>query len=218
MQVRTDKYEADASAASKDLQIVHTKIAVNYHPIPEAIPEIYKTIGLGYADRVIQPAVQEMVKSSTSHFTAEELITKREEVKTKIEADLKERLSPRNIIVESVSITNFDFSDEFNKAIELKVVQEQTAMAAKNKLAQIQYEAQQTVETAKGQAESTRQIADANSYSIKVKADGDAYALQVVREQLEKSNQLIEYKTIEKWTGEVPTYTGSGAVPFININ
>src|SRR3990167_2501542 len=135
--VKTQKYETHASAASKDLQVVSTDIALNYHLVPELTPVTYSELGLAYEDRIIQPAVQEVVKAVTSHFTAEELITKRPMVKEQIDAMLLERLGQRDIVVETTSITNFDFSVEFNSAIESKVTAEQRALQAQRDLERI---------------------------------------------------------------------------------
>ena len=208
MDIQTMKYDADASAASKDLQIVHAKIAVNYHLIPEGVPDLYKNIGMTYEQKIIQPAVQEVVKSATALFSAEELITKRGDVKIKIDELLHTRLSEKGIILETTSITNFDFSEEFNKAIESKVTAQQTALKAENDLTRIKIEKEQTITQA-----------EATAASIKLKADADAYSLQVIREQLEKNSVLIQYKSIEKWNGILPVYMfgGNTVTPFVQI-
>ena len=140
MDIKTQKYETDASAASSDLQTVTAKIAVNYHLAAESTPNLYQTIGLAYNERVIQPAVQEVVKATTATYTAEQLITKRQEVKESMVTRLRERLVERGIIIEDINIVNFDFSPSFNAAIEAKVTAEQNALAAKNKLEQIKYD------------------------------------------------------------------------------
>jgi regulator of protease activity HflC (stomatin/prohibitin superfamily) len=197
MNVKTLKYATKADAASTDLQMVTAEIAVNFHLSPEKTPIIYKEIGLGYCDTIIQPAVQECVKANTAQFRAEELITKRELVKDKIDQMLRERLLSKNIIVETVSITHFDFSKNFNEAIEAKVTAEQNALAAKNKLEQVKYEAEQTVTKAKGEAE-----------AIKIQAE----AIQV-----QGGKDYVQLKAIEKWNGVMPYYTG-GALPFIDIS
>ena len=155
----------------------------------------------------MQPAVQEGVKAVVARFTAEELITKRPAVKAGITDILTERLQKRSIIVEEVSKTDFEFSQTFNDAIESKVKAEQEALQALNELERIKIEKEQTI---------TR--AEATAQAIKETADAEAYALQVVREQLEKNKELIDYLTIEKWDGVLPKYTGGGAVPFINID
>jgi regulator of protease activity HflC (stomatin/prohibitin superfamily) len=207
MTVQTMKYDAEASSASKDLQIVHATIAVNYHILPETVPQLYKDIGMGYEAKIIQPAVQEVVKASTAQFTAEELITKRAEVKAVIDEHLKERLSDKGIVMETTNIINFDFSDEFNKAIEAKVTAQQIALKAENDLNRIKIEKEQTITQAEAQAQ-----------SVRLRADAEAYSLQVIREQLERSNALIQYKTIEKWDGKVSIVSGGSNLNLVDIN
>lgn len=196
MDVKTMKYETDASAASNDLQIVTTKLAVNYHVLPESTPEIYRTMSYNYQERVIQPAVQEVVKASTAKYTAEQLITKRAEVKEDIKNLLHERLLIRGIIVEDISIVNFDFSPEFNQAIELKVTAEQNALAAKNKLEQVKFEAEQRIVQSKAEAEAIRIQAEA------ITAQG--------------GKEYVQLQAISKWSGILPVVTG-GSTPFIDM-
>lgn len=192
--VKTQKEEADASAASKDLQTVSSKVALNYSVNPEAVGKLYQEVGVDFKTRLIDPSIQESVKASTAKFTAEELITKREEVRDSIKAHLNERLLGTGIIIENFSIINFDFSGSFNKAIEDKVTAEQNALAAKNKLAQVQYEAQQAVEKAKGESE----------------------AIRIQASALANNPAVLQLEAIKKWNGVMPTVTG-GAMPFINI-
>ena len=205
MSVQTQKYQTGASASSKDLQIVSTDIATNYHISPELSADIYQEIGLAYQDRVIQPAVQEVVKSVTATFTAEQLITKRPEVKNMIKTQLDERLSGRGILVEDISITNFKFSDSFDAAIEAKVTAEQEALKAQRDLERIKFEAQQR----KAQAEGERDAKIAE-------AEGEAKAIEVIEKQLSKSPRYIEYLKAQRWDGVLPKVTGN-AVPFVQI-
>jgi len=195
--IKTQKDEIDAIAASKDLQTVSAKVAVNYHLQENSAPRIFREVGIGYVDRILSPAIQESVKASTAQYTAEELITKREFVREEIKTLLISKMEPRGITVEDVLITNFDFSPSFNAAIENKVTMEQNALAAKNKLQQIEFEAQQRVTQAKGEAEAIKIQAAA----ITVQG-GDAY---------------VRLQAIAKWNGILPVATGSGAIPFINI-
>jgi len=194
MNVQTQKYEAELTASSKDLQDVNTKIAINYHTIPEQIPEIYRDIGVAYAEKVIYPLEQEINKEATAYFTAEELITKRNEVREMMIGKLKEKLQVRGIIVEEISIINFKFSDAFTQAIENKVTMEQNALASKNKLEQIKFEAQQRIEEAKGKAE----------------------AINIEGEALRRNENIFQIRMIEKWNGVLPYVTG-GATPFIDV-
>jgi regulator of protease activity HflC (stomatin/prohibitin superfamily) len=195
--IKTQKDEVEASAASKDLQTVSAKIAVNYHLQESSAPRIYREVGTGYVDRILSPAIQESVKAATAQYTAEELITKRELVRETIKELLVSKMESRGIVVEDVLITNFDFSKSFNDAIENKVTQEQNALAAKNKLLQIEYEKQQRITQAQGEAE-----------AIKIQA----FAIQT-----QGGKEYVQLQAIAKWDGKLPVATGSGAIPFINL-
>lgn len=202
--IKTQKYEAKASAASKDLQVVSTDIAVNYHLTGESVTSLYKEIGLDYGDKIIQPAVQEVVKASTAEFSAEELITKRDLVKQKIDIALSERLKGRGITMETTSITNFDFSAEFNKAIEGKVTQEQLALQSKNKLAQIEYEAQQVRAAAIGQRDAAIAQAEGQANATLLIAQAEAERLRLQKEQI--SELLVQKQMLDRWNGILPQY------------
>lgn len=210
MDIKTLKYDAKASAASQDLQTVSTEVTVNYHLSPDSVVKMYKSVGLNYQDTLIQPAVQEVVKASTAKYTAEQLITKREEVKSLIDSTLRDRLLQYNIIVDAISITNFDFSASFNAAIEAKVTTEQNALAEKNKVQQIQYQAQQKVAEAEG-----------NKQSAILEAQGKAEAIRIQAEAIKAQGgaEYVQLQAIQRWNGNVPTFVGgsNGIVPFVNI-
>ena len=194
MDTRIVKVEARSDAASKDLQTVHSVVALNYHIDPERVSHIYQDVGLGYKERLIDPALQEAVKAGTAKFTAEELITRREMVREDIKAQLTGRLQPRGILVDEFNIVNFEFSKVFNDAIEAKVTAEQQALAAKNKLEQIKFEADQKVAEARGKAE----------------------AITIESNALKANPAILQLRALEKWNGILPQVT-SGAVPFINV-
>ena len=172
MDIRIQKEEVEASAASKDLQVVTSKVAMNFHLDSDKVNQLYKNIGKDYKERVIDPSIQEAVKSATAKYTAEELVTKRELVKEDIKTSLKSRLATDYIIVDELNIINFDFSPSFNAAIEAKVTAEQNALASKNKLEQVKYEAEQRIATAEAEAKSIRLQSDAanNEKFISLKA------------------------------------------------
>jgi len=134
MEVRTLKFTKSTSSASKDLQTVTTEVTVNYHPGYESVNTLYKQVGLDYQNRVIAPAVEEVVKQVTANYNAEELITKRPLVKSDIETEIGKRLNTFNIVTEVISITDFQFSSLFSSAIESKVEAEQKALKAENDL------------------------------------------------------------------------------------
>ncbi len=187
METRTQKEQVEAQAASKDLQEVKSTIALNYHLRGEKAVEVFQNIGIDYKERVIDPAIQEAFKAATAKFTAEELITKREAVKKEAFEHLKERLARLNIIVDDFNIVNFDFSGEFNQAIEQKQV------------------AQQNLSKAKLEAETAR-----------TQAQGQADAQKILRETGSLTSEYLQFLGLQKWNGVLPQVVGSGT-PFINI-
>lgn len=195
MDVKIQKEEVVATAASKDLQTVNSKVALNYHIDPSKVANIYQDIGIMYAVRLIDPALQESVKSTTAKYTAEELITKREEVRDAIKMHLVEKLQPRGILIDDFNIVDFQFSAAFDEAIELKVTAEQSALAAKNKLEQIKFEAEQQIAEARGKAE----------------------ALRIESAALQSSPQILQLRALEKWDGKMPSVMGDGATPFVDV-
>lgn len=184
--VRVKKYESkDNSSASKDLQTIKSSIAVNYRVNQDHVADLYQKIGMSYESTVINPAISECIKSVTSRYTAEELITKRTEVSEEMKKFLQKKLSEKYILVDSFNIINFDFTDAFNTAIEEKQIAEQNALKAKYDLERIKTEAEQAVTKAKGEAE----------------------AMKLKNEQISQSIIYLEF--IDKWDGKMPTYYGS---------
>lgn len=189
--VTTQKEEVPASAASKDLQSVSATIAVNYNIDQTKVADLWTQFKGQQKSVVIDPSVQEAVKSATAKYTAEELVTKREAVRQDILDGLKSRLAPSNIVVTNVSIVNFDFSAQFSKAIEAKVTAEQNALAEKNNLDAAQYQAQ----------------------AIRVKSEAANNEKYIQLQTLE-----VQKAAIEKWNGVLPVQMIPGsAVPFINV-
>lgn len=203
VQTQTVLYEREDPlfAASKDLQDVKIATVVNYHIDPTKVDVIFRQYGRteAYEERVVRPIVRDTVKAIASQYTAEELVTRRADLNDKITVALTSLLATKDAVVERVNITNFEFSTSFTAAIEAKVTAVQNAEAAKNKLEQVKFEAQQTIETAKATAEAQR----IQAQSLAAQGGADYVAL----------------KAIEKWDGHYPTtYMGpAGNIPLINI-
>ena len=203
MDVRIQKGEGEGNAASRDLQSVHTRIAINYHLDPTRVVDVFRNIGPTTdiaADRIIVPAVQEAVKAVTARFTAEELVSRRTEVRNDIGALLKEKMRRHGLILDEFAIVNFAFSRSFSEAIELKVKAEQEKLKAERDLQRIEVEAKQKVASARAEAE----------------------ALALQRQQITPDLLALrrienEREAIRKWDGKLPNVT-SGAVPFINVS
>src|ERR1051325_6733604 len=207
LEVRTLKFQADASAASNDLQEVATVIALNYHIDPNDANIVYQQLGADYADRIIAPTIQESVKASVAKFNAEELITKRETAKAVIAQAIRNTLSTRDITVETVFITDFKFSEAFANQVESKVVAFQKYLTEQNNLRAVQVVANQTVVQAQAQARSNV-----------ARAEGEAQAIKVITSQLRQDPQYLQWQSINKWNGQMPYALGSsGATPFFQL-
>lgn len=194
MNCQIQKEQVTTACASKDLQTITAVVALNLRLDVDKVANVYQTIGENYLDTIVAPAMQEGIKAITARYTAEELVSKRESVRTDMATLLAEKLGPSGIKIEALNIVNLDFSPSFNTAIEVKVTAEQNALAAKNMLAQKQYEAQQAVATAEGKAK----------------------ALAVEGKALESNPQILQMRALEKWDGKLPQIMGgNGAVPFI---
>ena len=207
LEVRTFKYQAEASAASNDLQQVQTVIALNYHLNPADVNKVYQQLGPDYADRVIAPTIQESVKASVAKYNAEELITKRAIVKDVIANTIRNSLSAKDIVVETIFITDFKFSDAFSNQVEDKVVAFQKYLTELNNLRGIQVVANQTVVQAQAQAKAN--IA---------KAGGESQAIKIITSQLRQDPQYLQWQAINRWNGQLPfSLGGQGAVPFFQL-
>lgn len=198
-EVRVQKAQSDQTAASKDLQVVTTTVAVNYHLDPNSVHRLYQEVGLSYQERIVEPAIGESLKAVTAQYTAEELISKRPEVSAKIKESLSAKLSDYHIILDEINITEFRFSDEYNNAIEQKQIAEQQALKAKLDLQRIEIEAEQKIEQAKAEAESLR--------LQKQEVTAELIELRKIEAQLE---------AIKKWDGKLPNVTGD-TIPFIDV-
>ena len=197
--VRLQKAKLDgASAGTKDLQQVHTDIVVNYRLNAAKVPHIYKEFGLNVDDKVLGPGINEAFKSVTGHYTSEELITKRDEVSLAITEHLRTKMAPFNIDVSGVSLVNFGFSADYQKAIESKVIATQNKLKAEQDLERIKVEAASRVAQAKGEAE--------------------AISIQATAIQSNGGANYVALQWIEKWDGKLPdTMVGADTKTLMSI-
>ena len=214
--VQTQSATAQESAASSDLQRVQATVTVNYQLDAAYAKEIYINLRDEYQSRVIIPAMQDALKASTAKFQATELITQREVAKTTFQDLLQQKLNQYHININSVSITDFQFSDSFTTAIEAKVTAEQNALAAQNQLQVVQFQAQQQIiqATANATAISMQAIGSANATVIN--ANATAQAIQIIQSQLTPS--YIQYLYAIGWDGKLPIYwvtSGNSTAPYL---
>ncbi len=195
------KYTAPATSSSKDLQVVSTEVTLNYQLNAAQVGEIYSTLRGEYENRIIQPYIQEAVKSTTANYNAEELITQRPAVKSELQDLVTERLAPRGMSVVQLSITDFQFSSAFQAAIEAKVTAVQQALEAENALVRVEFEAKQQI--ARAQAE----------------ARGLELQKTQITPMLIRLRQIEVRRTaVEKWNGVMPNVVTSGRpVPMLDV-
>jgi len=202
MNVQIQKAESTEATATKDLQEVSTTVAVNYRLDPLAVNEIYKDLRQDYANRVIKPNIEESLKATTAIFRAEELVTKRAEVKQTFDEILAERLSIFNIQVVSVSLTDFQFSSSFSAAIDAKVTAEQQALVSKNELEKIRYEAQQQIIQAEAAKNATIRRAEGEALAQIIDANATAKSIQIITSQM--TEEYADYLWLKQWDGRLP--------------
>jgi regulator of protease activity HflC (stomatin/prohibitin superfamily) len=196
--VRVTKAELQkASAGTKDLQIVHTDIVVNYRLDGNKVAHVYKEFGLELEDKILLPAINEAFKATTAHYNSEELITKRDEVSKAIHQALQDKVAKYGLEVSEISLVNFGFSAGYQAAIERKVIATQQKLKAEQDLSRIQVEADQRIAKAKGDAEAIR----IQSQAITSQGGKD----------------YVQLQAISKWDGKLPTYMMGPATPMINI-
>ena len=198
--VRLQKAELKgANAGTKDLQVVHTDIVVNFRLDPLKVPHIYKEYGLNVDEKVLGPGINEAFKSVTGHYTSEELVTKRDLVSAEILQHLVAKMAPFNITVSNISLVNFGFSPEYQKAIEAKVISVQQTAKAQQDLERIKVEAASRIAQADGEAK--------------------AIAIQAAAIQSNGGENYVKLQWIEKWNGALPsTMLGGDSKTLMNIS
>lgn len=200
--VRVQKSDVQATAASKDLQDVSTEVVLNFRPRAEAIQRIYKDYGKDYEAKVVTPAVQEAVKAVVATYTAEQIITKREELKSKVQEQLAKMIATADLDLVETYMTNFNFSKGFSEAIESKQIAEQSALKAQRDLERVKFEAEQKLAQAEAEAKGLRLQKDA-----------------ITPELIQLRKVEMQTKAIEKWNGVLPTsMIPNATLPFLNLD
>jgi regulator of protease activity HflC (stomatin/prohibitin superfamily) len=176
--VQVQAYVTEAEAVSNNLQNVKTKVTLNYHQRPDACQLVVRDLNNDVQARIIVPGIQESVKAATAQYSAQQLISQRPAVRDQIEKALSVRLSQFGAAVDALSITQFEFSAEYTKAIETKAVVEQQVQQAQLELQQVAINAQQKVKQAQADAEAVVLNAQANAKAIELNGAAQAKALE----------------------------------------
>lgn len=186
-----------AQAGTKDLQVVHTDMVVNYRIDGGKAANMYKEFGLDLENKILLPAINETFKAVTAHYNSEELITRRDEVSRSIHTELQAKVGKYGLDISEISLVNFGFSAEYQAAIEKKVIATQSKLKAEQDLARIKVEADQRIAQADGEAK--------------------AIAIQAAAIQSNGGAQYVQLQAISKWDGKLPATMAGGAVPFVNL-
>lgn len=210
MSVQKQKMTVELAAFSSDIQQVKTLITLNYNIDKVNAATLYREIGSDYVSTLMYPRVQENAKIVFSHYTAENLVQKRDTLSAEILTLMQEDLSSYGINVSEVAIEDIDFTDAFTNAVEAKQVATQEKLTAQTQQERLTMEAEAQAEretiAAQAQAERNKIAADAEAYSIMTKAEAEAEANAKVAASL--SEALIDYVRALAWDGKLPTITG----------
>lgn len=190
------KQEGKTQAFTADTQNVELTYAVTYYPEQKAVNQIYSQFGWEWETKLVPNAVLGAIKDVIGQYTADALVSKREKATRDAEAEIKNTLAERKIVVTRLDITNLDFDDAYEKAVEAKVTAVQNAIAEKNKTVQIQEKANQTVATAKA----------------------DAEAMRIKSQALAQNKGLVQFEAVQKWNGVLPQIIlGGQSMPILDL-
>jgi prohibitin 2 len=197
MDVRIQRWDGKTEAYTRDVQEATVEFTLNYKLRPEAAADIYRTVGQDWANKLVGQQVYQHLKNVIGQWDAVDLISNRQRANDAAQVAIVQALSAASVDVTSFSITDFQFSQAFNQAVEAKVIAQQRAQEAQNRTEQIKQEAQQKVIAAQAEAQ-----------SMKIRADA-----------LSQNPKLVSWEAVQKWDGKLPVNMyGSAAIPFIDVN
>ena len=195
MNVKTVKSNIATMAQSKDIQQARIVYVVNYNLQPENAPKVWRTVGRDYVSVVVMPTVEGIVKDTIGKWNAQDIVANREKVASEVLFKLNEKLGPKYINVSDFQITEIQYSQAFEQAIESKVTAEQEALKAKNKTVQVQEEARQKI----------------------IASEAEAKSMAIRAQALTQNKNLVEYEAVQKWDGKLPQYMMGNSVPFVHL-
>ena len=198
--IQIQRADIKTQAFSKDLQTMNSHLVVNHRIQKETVVSIFRNLGPRYVSNIVDPAVQEVFKAIAARYSAEKIISERNQLVEEINAEVKVRLSKKEIIVTDISVTDLDFTDQFLKAVEDKQVAEQQAKMSEKLVEKAKRDAEQAIAKSRGEAEALRMQRE-----------------QVTPALIELRKVDAQLKAIEKWNGVLPGYVGGG-VPFVSLD
>lgn len=206
LDVRQQKWEAKTAAYTKDVQQAQITFVLTFGLSSTDAHAVYREVGRDWAEKLVSQVVEEEVKREIGQHEAVDLISQRNEAARAMEGNITAILGKRRVVVTGFQLTNIDYTTEFEQSVEAKVIAQQRAIEEQNRTVQIREQATQKIEAARGDSEATVLRAKAEAESIRIRANA-----------LAANAKLVEWEAIQKWNGQLPTYTMGGAIPFINL-
>jgi regulator of protease activity HflC (stomatin/prohibitin superfamily) len=180
----------EIDAASKELQTVKLTVTKNYHIDGQYASDLFQRVGTDFAAKIIDPAFNDFIKTVVPDYSVNDILAKRDEIRSFAKTQLAANLAQSHIIVDDIYIANIAFSDAFQQAIEDKQVAQQQVQTEQQILAQKKIQAEQAVAAAQGQADANVTL-----------ANGQAKANQLLAASL--SDQILQYQYIQKLTDKI---------------
>ncbi len=192
--IRQNTVEGQAASYSSDLQTVQVAFKTLYRIPENQVVAIYQQYQGDPYQTLVEPRIQEELKQTTSLYRAEELVKSREKIKTEVLDKVKKAVGDL-VFITDMAITNFDFTDELERAIEQKTIREQEALAKSFELDKARKDAEITV----------------------VNAEAEARSVKIKGEALRNAPDVISLEIVKKWNGVSPTsvVTGRGGADIL---
>lgn len=200
------KWESTTQAYTRDVQQADVGFVLNYRLDPAKAHIVFQQVGRDWSSKLVGQVVVEDIKREFGQHNAVDIIATRDAAARAIETHVKDQLTRRDVIVTNFQLTNIDFTDQFEHAVEAKVVAQQKAIEEQNRTVQVEEQAKQRVAIARGTAEATLLQAKAEAESIQIRARA-----------LEQNPKLVDWEAVQKWDGKLPTYQMGNAVPFVSV-
>ena len=192
--IKTQKVEIATESSTKDMQIVQTNLAVNFRVAKDEAIKLYKNVGNSYKDTILLPAIQESIKSAMSKYSAEEVITRRNDLSAECLKVLSSKVKKYGIEIQDLNIVDLSFSDAYKQAVEEKTIAEQKVLTAQQELEKSKVDAEKKVIEAKAKREEN----------------------DLLKQTL--TDEVLAQKFIEKWNGQLPTtYAGDDIMKMFSL-
>jgi len=196
--VKTIRADYKTQTYTKDIQTATIVVSYSYNLIANDIVETYKEYGNDWQERILYPNLEQAVKAEVGTWNADTMVANRDKVAEDILKSLQERMITHNypVAITNFQMINIDYSNQFEQAIEKKVIAEQAALEEANRTKQVEQTSKQKVVAAKAEAESMRIRANA----------------------LAQNPKLVSYEAVQKWDGHLPQImAGNGSTPILDL-